>query len=87
MPKATVDGVAPSVNEFPLPPLREDEFLPFGELMKRLPDSVSKEAIRKLWREGLLPRHRLGRVTYIHVRELIVATRTGTGEDEGDDDE
>lgn len=87
MPKATVDGVAPSVNEFPPQPLREDEFLPFSELMKRLPDSVSKEAIRKLWREGLLPRHRLGKVSYIHVRELILATRAGTGEEEGEDDE
>jgi hypothetical protein len=68
--------------EIPKEPLREDEFLPFSVLMARLPEGTSRDAIRTLFRERGLPRHRIGKVTYISVRELIVATAIGGDEDQ-----
>lgn len=68
--------------EFPRGPLREDEFLPFEILMARLPDGTNRDAIRKLFRERGLPRHRIGKTTYISVRELIAASAIGGDEDQ-----
>jgi hypothetical protein len=62
--------------------LRDFDFLTFEQLMDKLPDSTSREAIRKLERERGLPAHRIGKTKFYYVRELIAASAVGPDDQE-----
>ena len=70
------------VNSIPLTPergvIRADEFYTYDQLMARLPERTSREAIRKLVREKALPVHDIGGFSWFFGLEVIHASRVSS---------
>lgn len=72
--EGTLEGGARPVNKETRPRLHPDDFLTYEELIERLPQPMTKEAIRTLRRYHGLPAHKIGVHTMFLGREVIEAS-------------